>query len=291
MSDLADLADPSVIPRIVARVTVKDSVYRALRDLILDGDLAPGARLVEAELARQLGTSSTPIREALVTLAADGLVGLSPHQGAHVSRLAYAELEERLFMRDALEAAAIDRVVRFITADELAAARAQLDVMRQAMDTGDPRAYRAAQRRSREAWLAAARYPRLGRLVLDLQDQDARVSLFLITSRADRWAQDYDANRRRVDAIADRDAARATAITREWHDALLRELREAIRRDEDGARALLTDSEDVLAGAAGPLKEDRHADGSAAYLLPRPGLRRRARGPRPRRAGQAARSH
>jgi DNA-binding GntR family transcriptional regulator len=190
----------SVIPRLGARVTVKDSVYRTLRDLILDGVLAPGARLVEAELARQLGTSSTPIREALLTLAAEGLVGLSPHQGAHVSRLAYAELEERLFMRDALEAAAIERVVRRITADELEAARAHLDEMRQAMDGGDPRAYRAAQRRSREAWLAATRYPRLSRLVLDLQDQDARLSLFLITSRTDRWAQDYDANRHRLEA-------------------------------------------------------------------------------------------
>jgi DNA-binding GntR family transcriptional regulator len=280
-----------VIPRLAARMTVKDSVYRALRDLILDGDLAPGARLVEAELARQLGTSSTPIREALVILAGEGLVGLSPHQGAHVSRLAYAELEERLFIRDALEAAAIERVVRFITTDELAAARLHLEEMQKAMDAGDPRAYRAAQRRSREAWLAAARYPRLGRLVLDLQDQDARVSLFLITSRAHRWAQDYEANRRRVEAIADRDAARATAITREWHDALLRELREAVRRDEDGARALLTDSGDVLAGIADSAKEDRHADGSAAHMLPRPGLRRRARGARPRRAGKASRSH
>jgi DNA-binding GntR family transcriptional regulator len=278
-----------VIPRLAPRVTVKDSVYRTLRDLILDGVLAPGGRLVEAELARQLGTSSTPIREALVTLAAEGLVGLSPHQGAHVNRLAYAELEERLFIRDALEAAAIERVVRFITEEELAVARAHLAEMRQAMDAGDPRAYRAAQRRSREAWLAAARYPRLGRLVLDLQDQDARVSLFLITSRADRWAQDYEANRRRLEAIVRRDAARATAITREWHDTLLRELREAIRRDEDGARALLTDSGDVLAETTGSPKEDRYADGGAARMLPRPGLRRRARGAVPRRAGQAPR--
>jgi DNA-binding GntR family transcriptional regulator len=280
-----------VIPRLAARVTVKDSVYRSLRDLILDGVLTPGARLVEAELARQLGTSSTPIREALVTLAAEGLVRLSPHQGAHVSPLAYAELEERLFIRDALEAAAIERVVRFITEGELGTAHAHLAQMRQAMDAGDPRAYRAAQRRSREAWLAAARYPRLSRLVLDLQDQDARVSLFLITSRADRWTQDYEANRQRVDAIAARDAARATAITREWHDALLRELREAIRCDEDGARALLTDSGDVLARTAGPPEEEAHADGRAARLLPRPGLRRRARGAVPRRAGKASRSH
>jgi DNA-binding GntR family transcriptional regulator len=226
-------------------------VYRALRDLILDGGLTPGARLVEAELARQLRTSSTPVREALLTLAAEGLVTLSPHQGAHVSRLAYAELEERLFIRDALEAAAIERVVRYVADSEIADARRQLEAMRQALAAGDPRAYRAAQRRSREAWLAAARYPRLVRLILELQDQDARVSLFLVTRRRERWHQDCDAGERRLAAIAARDAAGAVAITREWHARLLAEIRDAIQRDEDGIRSLLTDSAEVLDGRDG----------------------------------------
>ena len=244
-------APPATIPPLSARVTVKDSVYRTLRDLILDGALAPGARLIEADLARQLGASSTPIREALLTLAGEGLVTLSPHQGAHVSRLAYAELEERLFIRDALEAAAIERVVRHVGPADLAAARAHLDEMRRAMDGGDARAYRAAQRRSREAWLAAARYPRLAKLILELQDQDARVSLFLVTRRPERWRRDFEASRRRLAALAARDASRATAITREWHERLLREIRDAIRRDEDGVRALLIDSADVLDGRDG----------------------------------------
>ncbi len=244
------LVGTAVIPPLSSRVTVKDSVYRTLRDLILDGALTPGARLVEAELGRQLGTSSTPIREALLTLAADGLVTLSPHQGAHVSRLAYAEIEERLFMRDALEAAAMERVVRNLVDGDLAMARRHLDEMRRAMEAGDARTYRAAQRASREAWLAAARYPRLTKVILDLQDQDARVSLFLITRRSERWAEDFKASRQRLEAIAARDARRATAITRAWHDRLLREIRRAIRRDEDGVRALLAD------GAALPAEMD-----------------------------------
>ena len=231
----------AVIPPLSSRVTVKDSVYRTLRDLIVDGVLTPGARLVEAELGRQLGTSSTPIREALVTLAAEGLVTLSPHQGAHVSRLAYAEIEERLVMRDALEAAAMERVVQNLVDRDLAMARGHLDEMRRAMDAGDARTYRSAQRASREAWLAAAHYPRLTKLILDLQDQDARVSLFLITRRSERWTADLKASRQRLDAIAARDAPRATAITRAWHERLLREIRRAIRRDEDGVRALLAD--------------------------------------------------
>jgi DNA-binding GntR family transcriptional regulator len=234
-----------VIPPLTSRVTVKDSVYRTLRDLILDGVLTPGARLIEAELGRQLGTSSTPIREALLTLAGEGLVTLSPHQGAHVSRLAYGEIEERLFMRDALEAAAIERVVRNVGDRELATAHRHVDTMREAMEAGDSSAYRAAQRAAREAWLAAAHYPRLTKMILDLQDQDARVSLFLIARRAERWADDLAATRARLEAIAARDAGRAIAVTRAWHDRLLRAIRDAIRRDEDGVRALLTDAAEL----------------------------------------------
>jgi DNA-binding GntR family transcriptional regulator len=240
-------ATAGVIPPISSRVTVKDSVYRTLRDLILDGVLTPGARLIEAELGRQLGTSSTPIREALLTLAAEGLVSLSPHQGAHVSRLSYAEIEERLFMRDALEAAAIARVVRNIGEPQLAAARRHVDEMRSAMLAGDSHAYRATQRAAREAWLSAARYPRLTKMILDLQDQDARVSLFLITRRPERWADDLAATRERLGAIAARDASGAVAVTRAWHDRLLRAIRDAIRRDEDGVRALLTDAAELPA--------------------------------------------
>jgi DNA-binding GntR family transcriptional regulator len=124
--------------------------------------------------------------------------------------------------------------------------------MRRAVRDGDFRAYHVAQRASREAWLAAACYPRLAKMILDLQDQDARVALFLIMRRPERWARDLDTTARRLDAIAERDAARAIAITRQWHEDLLRGIREAIHRDENGVRALLTDSAEIANGASEP---------------------------------------
>jgi DNA-binding GntR family transcriptional regulator len=120
---------------------------------------------------------------------------------------------------------------------------------REARDVG---AYRGAQRASRAAWLEACGYPRLAKTILDLQDQDARVAVFLIMRSPERWARDLDASRRRLDAIAARDAAAALAVTRAWHDELLRELHLAIARDEDGIRGLLADAAGGPGADGGP---------------------------------------
>lgn len=98
----------------------------AVREAILRGDFASGARLGEVDLADRLGISRTPIREALSRLASEGLVELSPHRGARVASWTVAELEGVFDLRLALEPRAAARaatragkndVVRF---DELA---------------------------------------------------------------------------------------------------------------------------------------------------------------------------
>jgi DNA-binding GntR family transcriptional regulator len=58
-----------------------------LRDMIVEGELAPGARVIEADLCEQLGISRTPLREALKVLASEGLVELLPHRGARVTEV------------------------------------------------------------------------------------------------------------------------------------------------------------------------------------------------------------
>ena len=84
-------------------VTTTDRVVETVRELILHGDLAPGARLGEVELAERLGVSRTPVREALTRLAASGLVDLTPHRGARVTTWSLAELEGVFDLRSSLE--------------------------------------------------------------------------------------------------------------------------------------------------------------------------------------------
>lgn len=75
----------------------------AVRELILRGDFAAGARLGEVELAERLGVSRTPVREALARLASEGLVEIVPNRGARVSSWTVAELEEVFDLRSVLE--------------------------------------------------------------------------------------------------------------------------------------------------------------------------------------------
>jgi DNA-binding GntR family transcriptional regulator len=84
-------------------VTSTERVLAALRELILHGQLAAGARLGEVELAERLGVSRTPVREGLTRLAAEGLVELVPNRGARVASWSVAELEGVFDLRSALE--------------------------------------------------------------------------------------------------------------------------------------------------------------------------------------------
>jgi DNA-binding GntR family transcriptional regulator len=78
-------------------------VSHALRELILGGELTPGARLGEVELADRLGVSRTPVREALSRLAAEGIVEIQPNRGARVATWTVAELEGVFDLRSSLE--------------------------------------------------------------------------------------------------------------------------------------------------------------------------------------------
>ena len=84
-------------------LTSAERALATLRDLIMGGELLPGARLGEVELAERLGVSRTPVREALSRLAAEGLVEIAPNRGARVATWTVAELEGVFELRSVLE--------------------------------------------------------------------------------------------------------------------------------------------------------------------------------------------
>lgn len=94
-------------------------VADAVRAMIVAGELGPGDRLGEADLARRLDVSRTPVREALRQLAADGLVEHEPNKGARVVELRDDELEHVFELRATVEGTAAMRAAATITDREL----------------------------------------------------------------------------------------------------------------------------------------------------------------------------
>src|SRR5262245_20714119 len=115
----------------------RDQVANLLRELILGGELIPGERIVESRIARQLGVSQAPIREALALLERQGLVVKVHNRGAFVSRLHGRELRELFTLRSVLDAFSARLAAEHATDDDIAVLRGMLARMRDAETAGD----------------------------------------------------------------------------------------------------------------------------------------------------------
>ena len=98
---------------------LRDVVFQTLRKGILRGDLKPGERLMEIQLANRLGVSRTPIREAIRMLELEGLVYNIPRRGAQVAKITEKDLRDVLEVRLGLEEMAVDLALERITPEGL----------------------------------------------------------------------------------------------------------------------------------------------------------------------------
>lgn len=113
-----------------------ERVYRKLKDMIIDGHIAPGTRLVELSLATQFGVSRTPVREALKRLVDGNLVLADPIRGLVVRTAEAAEVEEVYLVREVLDGLAARLAAQRVTRDDLARLRIILESMREGIRDG-----------------------------------------------------------------------------------------------------------------------------------------------------------
>ena len=115
---------------------LSDDVASRLRAAILSGAFAPGERLREEALARALGVSRGPVREALAELERQGLVVINRNRGAVVAQLSRVDLEELYTLRLAIEELAIRRTAEAANPASIAQMRALIDSMRESISRG-----------------------------------------------------------------------------------------------------------------------------------------------------------
>ncbi len=131
-----DDGDGGALPSLETN-TLGESAAELLRQRILSGALKPGSRLVEAEIARQLGISRGPVREALATLRGEGLAREEPRRGAYVTALSALDIREIYQVRAALESGAARLVILRRDEEARACIRAALDRLQRAAATDD----------------------------------------------------------------------------------------------------------------------------------------------------------
>ncbi|MCW5575506.1 MAG: GntR family transcriptional regulator [Burkholderiales bacterium] len=118
------MLQPSNVTSLAERRLLHETVVDQLRDLIVQGELAPETKLNERVLAERLGTSRTPLREAIKFLASEGLVELLPNRGAVVAPLKPEKMQEVFVVLGALEALAGDLACRNAADADIADIRA-----------------------------------------------------------------------------------------------------------------------------------------------------------------------
>ncbi|WP_105566095.1 GntR family transcriptional regulator [Microbacterium halophytorum] len=196
----------------VARTSLTDAAYAAIRARVLDRRIAPGSRLTVRPLSDELGLSATPIKAALGILAREGLITSELHRGFFVPVLHDRDVREIYQLREALDAMAAELAAADDAADGglISLCEAQAGHL----DRGEIDEFRRADVEfHRRIWLASgnSRILRAGEPFLD----QMLLSNALSVRQPGRSRQSLAEHRAVVEAIADGDAARAAAVARE----------------------------------------------------------------------------
>ena len=190
----------------ITRSSLPEAAAERLRTLIIEGDLAPGAKLNERELCERLGLSRTPLREAFRILAADGLVIQLPNRGAQVAALSADDVRDAFEVMAALEGLAGELAAARATDRDVSELRGLQAEMEAAHAARDLPAYYRINRQVHDRLTGIAANPVLGHTYRAL---NARLHALRFRSNLNRarWDQAIGEHRSMISALAARNGA------------------------------------------------------------------------------------
>lgn len=195
----------------IARLGLTDQVAARLRTLLIEGHIAPGAKLNERVLSEQLRVSRTPLREAIKLLAQEGLVDLLPNRGAAAVKLSEADIGHSFEVLAGLEALAGQFAAQRITEAELAELRAMHFEMLAAYTRRDLSTYYRLNAQIHSGISAAAQNPVLAETYTRI---NARVQSlrFRTNQNETKWKRAVAEHEQMIDALTKRDGARLAQV-------------------------------------------------------------------------------
>ncbi|MEM9045590.1 MAG: GntR family transcriptional regulator [Pseudomonadota bacterium] len=198
-------------PIAISRRPLHDDLVEQLRNLIVRGVLAPGAKVQEQALCDQFQVSRTPLREALRSLATEGLVTLTPRRGATIAKVTRQDLEEAFPILGALEALAGELACANLTEAQIAEARRLQAELVASHERGDLAAYSAANAATHQLILTAADNPTLSGFLKTL-DGRVRRARYMVNISGVRWAAAVAEHALILQALEARDGKRLGEI-------------------------------------------------------------------------------
>ena len=213
-----------------AKLTMAERAYRAIKHRILENQFPAGTIMLEQELAALLDMSRTPVREAMVRLAREGMIDIRPRHGMRVLPVSADDMREIYEILTALEAEAAAQIAQDGTSPErLAELRAAVAQMDHTLQSDDLDAWARADDRFHRLILASCRNNRLKAIIEQFWDQSHRVRMLTLRLRPKPTGSNLD-HRALVDAIERRDPEEAQRIHHEHRAKSGRMLVELLER-------------------------------------------------------------
>ncbi|HEX3031441.1 MAG TPA: GntR family transcriptional regulator [Bacillota bacterium] len=212
---------------------LREIVFETLREAIINGDLEPGERMMEIQLADEMGVSRTPVREAIRKLELEGFVVMIPRKGAYVAGISIKDIADVFEIRAALEGLAAGLAADRITEDEIEALERCLVKVAECAESNNLDMLISADTDFHELLYKASRNDRLVQIVSNLREQIQR---FRTTSLAQpgRMKVALEEHKQIVEAICSRNVELASKLAREHIENAENSMLEVIRNLDNG---------------------------------------------------------
>lgn len=210
----------------ITRVTLHDAVVNQLRDMIIEGVLAPGQRINEVQIGASLNVSRTPLREAIKTLASEGLVEIQPARSTVVRRFTQDDIRDSLEALKVIEQATSAFACARASEATLAAIVALHEEMMERYAARDRLAYFKLNQAIHSAIVAAGGNAALAQAHERLQ-AGIRRTRYVGNETPDRWAGAVGEHEEMIAALRRRDGAALAAVMGRHLDNTLERVREA----------------------------------------------------------------
>lgn len=212
---------------------LRELVFESLREAIIMGNLRPGERLMEIQLAEQMGVSRTPVREAIRKLELEGLVVMVPRKGAYVAGLSIKDIADVFEIRKALEGLAAELAADRISDEEIENLERVLHRLADSVEHKKLEEFIEVDTEFHAVLFQAGRNERLSQMVSNLREQIHRFRNTSL-SMPGRMTAALEEHRKIVEAISQHDVDEAKRLAQEHIENAENTIMELIRNGDTG---------------------------------------------------------